>query len=122
MAYKPTPKGAKWTKLAIPIQPLQSAWLEITTSDSLKFYIAELSIQPESANSDFPKIAIEVPHMGKNLWELSSHMVSLKPQDIAKLEETRTEEGDARYRLQLPEAEIFSESPAPPQWPRLITK
>ena len=122
MPYKPASKNAKWIKLSIPIQPFQSAWLEITTADSLKSYIAELSIQPESPGSDLPAITIKIPHVGKNLWELSSHVVTLPPQAMEKLEKTVTDEGDTQYRLKVPEAEIFSVSPAPPQWPRLIAE
>jgi len=121
MPFKPTSKNAKWMKLTPPIQPFQFAWLEITTADSLKYYIAELSIQPKSPGSDLPSITIKVPHVGKNLWELTSHVVTLPPQAMEKFEKTLTEEGESRYRLQIPESEIFPKSPAPPQWPRLIT-
>jgi hypothetical protein len=121
MPFKPASKNAEWTKLTIPIQPFQSAWLEITTTDTLKSYIGELSIQPKSPGSDQPTITIKVPHVGKNLWDLTSHVVTLPPQAMGKFEKAILNGDEARYRLQVPESEIFSESPAPPQWPRLIT-
>lgn len=121
MPYKPTPKDAKWTRLTVPIQAFQSARLEITTTDSQKSYIAEVSIQPKSPGANEPAVTVVIPYVGKNLWDLSNHVVNFPPQAIEQFEKTLTLEGEARYRIQLPESKIFSESPAPPQWPRLIT-
>jgi hypothetical protein len=122
MSYKPTPKNAKWARLALPIKPIQSARLEITTTDSQRFYIAEVSIHPKAPGSDEPEVTIIIPYVGKNLWELSNHVVTLPPDFIQQFEQTFLESGECRFRLEVPESEIFKKSPPPPQWPRLFTE
>ncbi|GAA5128164.1 hypothetical protein JIN84_09265 [Luteolibacter yonseiensis] len=122
MPYKPTPANAQWTKLTLPIQPFQAARLEITTTDSQRFYIAEVSIHPKAPGSDEPAVEIVIPYVGKNLWELSDHKVTLSPKTIQQFEKTTTAEGECRYRLHVPQAEIFKDTTPPPQWPRLFSE